>query len=160
LLKISQRPGTQRSSNPDEIASIQASFLQQAKVLDPKISFEQGTITSITVKQFPDAADPQEKCYQAIVISRRTIKDIGVSETSEDATISIYENADGPIGITLGLRPSTVRHPHQSPLTIRAEKSFTIRATMVETDCDDQDVLMRVYDGLWKRTSLDKYTSR
>lgn len=151
LLKISQKSGPQGRTSANEIAARQASPFEFAKVLDPNISTAQGTIKSVTVKQFPDATNPEKKCYQAIVISRRTIKDIVIGGISEEATITLYENADGLIAKRLGFLPPTADQPYQSPVTIIAERSFTIQATMVETHSDSEDVLMRVHDGPWKR---------
>ncbi len=110
-------------------------------------------IKSVMVKQFPDAENPQENCYQAIVVSQRTIEKIQVSEISEKATISIsvHENTGRLIVERLGLDYPVIKDQDgREQARLSPVRPFTIWVEM--EDKATLDVLARVHNESWNPT--------
>ncbi|MFT5045983.1 MAG: hypothetical protein ACI8UP_002961 [Porticoccaceae bacterium] len=130
---------SEESSESDAFRHVRALALE---VLTGKLS-----INSVTLKQFRDAWEPDEACYQALVQGRKTIDRLHeIHEIDEQLNVWITRYPTQPISEILGLR---VKHsdPEKNIEVFEAIRPFWIRADL--TEHLGQTLYERIADTQW-----------
>ena len=117
------------------------------EILSGKLS-----INSVTLKQFRDAWEPDQACYQAVVQGRKTIKSLHeIHEIDERLKVCITDFPTQPISKILGLVPKH-RYLEENIDVFEAIRPFWLRADIIEEL--GQNLYERVADSQW--STLDR----
>lgn len=135
----------------DEQQSEKDSF-RHMRALGLEILTGKLSINSVTLKQFRDAWEPDQACYQAIIQGRKTIRTLHeIQEIREQINVCIADYPTQPIAKILGLIP---KHTN---LKDNIDVFESIRPFWLRADIDEdlgQTLYERVADSKW--TTVDR----